>query len=951
MGPADTKKGRADRRLVVLGFVVVAAATAVVLLAPASEAASPDLCDLPALLKHGSNYDVCSSERPNVLEMSAQEFRVQPGATFELTLTVQRWEDGGCGIISQVFLLVSWTPSWPPPAGYYHGLYNGQPCPYPGVTFTSTVSLQAPTAPGVYYIWVGGSADYSIEQGVRAYDAPLTARAHARVVVGDPGPSWTEPETVLGPQGSLQRPVLVQHGTEQWLLVVEGTLVRVYHRAMSTTAWEAPVTVFEYRGFSSVHLLRHSDGTLYAAAGLDCMSFCASIPIKASTDGGRTWELRSTIDHPLDDYYPTLLEDAQGRLGLVYYAYNGGWDTAVTTWSADGGRNWGPRMPWLPGGPREGGIAALLGTQGELCVVASQEIMLPGWALVFACSRDGGATWSEAKVLNDGPYTFDWPTIGEDAQGRFWVVYGSYEERGLGSPELRYVVSDDRGATWTGPVRLTFDSDRDEVPRLTRDERAGLHLLWGKVADDGVFMVVHSQLGATPLLDPPRLEAILNGVPGESGWWRSPVGVALVEAPGSPPAAEAHYAVDGGPEARYAAPFRVDGEGAHALRFRGIGLEGAVGSWEDAALSIDTRAPTGTSVFNGTPGRAGWWRSPVTVHLGGSDPSPGSGYNHAAASLDGSPWAQLSSVVLSGNGRHTLMTSAADVAGNAEPPRLDEVAIDAAPPAVALLEPARGTLWLGSQSFRDPPLPELLAAAEAQLQGPDADAWATLDVPVRFDAADNVDGSGLFVVRVLVDGVPRFEARGPATWTWPAGQEPAGVHLLAVEAEDVAGNVASVSRLVRTFPTSQPGVARTIAAALAGIPAAEANRSEGVDVVVQRVVIPETPVPIGPTPSIHEEACPPGFTDCIVIQVPSLGQPTVGPHAVDLPHPIGAQAEASVYAGTSGGRWTTQQGPLGLELVATEAPAAVMEATLEYGIVNPLVPLGGRLSLPPPLPP
>lgn len=125
--------------------------------------------------------------------VSQQVINTTPGASFSLSGTFRIWSSGGCGIIKQAFWIASWTPSWPPPAGYYAPLYEGQPCDQPGVTQTKSVTFTVPNAAGTYHLYFASGADYSMAQAVGKYSTPLSPPAHVQVNVAAPPPPPNQP--------------------------------------------------------------------------------------------------------------------------------------------------------------------------------------------------------------------------------------------------------------------------------------------------------------------------------------------------------------------------------------------------------------------------------------------------------------------------------------------------------------------------------------------------------------------------------------------------------------------------------------------------------------------------------------------------------------------------------------------------------------------------------------
>lgn len=113
-----------------------------------------------------------------------QTVTVLAGETISIDLTAQKYaEPGGEGSILQLFTVYSWSPSWPPPSGYWTYLYNGIPGGYPGATVTKTFSIKVPETPGAYYLWLITGGAYNMEDAVASCITKPTVPAHAKIVV------------------------------------------------------------------------------------------------------------------------------------------------------------------------------------------------------------------------------------------------------------------------------------------------------------------------------------------------------------------------------------------------------------------------------------------------------------------------------------------------------------------------------------------------------------------------------------------------------------------------------------------------------------------------------------------------------------------------------------------------------------------------------------------------
>jgi len=113
----------------------------------------------------------------------SQTIIASPGQKITLTVSYQIWQGQNPSEIDQLLLIYSWTPSWPPPKGYYVGIYNGIPPSYPGTTGSVQVDITVPTTSGTYYLWLGWAAHYGIDQAASTFTKPLSLPAYVKIVV------------------------------------------------------------------------------------------------------------------------------------------------------------------------------------------------------------------------------------------------------------------------------------------------------------------------------------------------------------------------------------------------------------------------------------------------------------------------------------------------------------------------------------------------------------------------------------------------------------------------------------------------------------------------------------------------------------------------------------------------------------------------------------------------
>ncbi|KAF1995541.1 hypothetical protein P154DRAFT_526247 [Amniculicola lignicola CBS 123094] len=142
---------------------------------------------------------------------------------------------------------------------------------------------------------------------------------------------------------------------------------------------------------------------------------------------------------------------------------------------------------------------------------------------------------------------------------------------------------------------------------------------------------------------------------------------------------------------------------------------------------IDRSPPTTTASMDPPPNAAGWNNSDVLVTLNATDDE--SGVSYISYSLDGAEEAHVlrspATVVVSGDGSHTLNYWATDLSGNRESPRSLDLLIDSTPPeAIISYSPSNHTIVVQgvdslSGSSTSPVAPTLVTPAIWRVAGAD----------------------------------------------------------------------------------------------------------------------------------------------------------------------------------------------------------------------------------------
>lgn len=300
-------------------------------------------------------------------------------------------------------------------------------------------------------------------------------------------------------------------------------------------------------------------------------------------------------------------------------------------------------------------------------------------------------------------------------------------------------------------------------------------------------------------LNLPVTTASVAALAGGAGWWRSNAMVTLTATSLSCPVPFTFWWLDGGNMSQ-GRLVPINGDGSHTLVYRSRDLLGGNELNKTTIVKIDTTPPVTTPVISGSPGVGCWYRSQVTVTLGATDangPRAVSGVSPTGTwySLNNATWVNGKTLSISASGYHDLRYYTFDVAGNQEAVKTTRICLDYVPPTVDMTRPTNASIYV--LDIEDPLRGGLPLTAVA----------GTLTVTA--DAGD--DFSGVHRVELWVDG----EVRGvdfdkPYAFTWEAGKETLGEHVVKAVAFDRAGNANESALSVITVPTRHEGALATL---------------------------------------------------------------------------------------------------------------------------------------------
>jgi len=260
-----------------------------------------------------------------------------------------------------------------------------------------------------------------------------------------------------------------------------------------------------------------------------------------------------------------------------------------------------------------------------------------------------------------------------------------------------------------------------------------------------------------------------GGTLGNAGWYVSAVPFTASASDPAPSSgiASTQYVVDGGaPQA--GASVSIGADGSHTVYFVTTDNAGNV-SAPSATLSvkIDRTPPAiSTSITGGTSGLNGWYTSAVQVGATASDATSGVDPAGLQYTVDGGAPQSGSTATVAGDGTHTVVFSAHDIAGN-QGSGSQTVRIDTTPPVAGFSIPA-----------------------------PDGqNGWYRSAVTVSATASDATSGVA-----------SREVSQDNATWSPSVTISTDGVYTVYSRATDNAGNTSSNATMTVSLDTTPPTV-------------------------------------------------------------------------------------------------------------------------------------------------
>ena len=236
-------------------------------------------------------------------------------------------------------------------------------------------------------------------------------------------------------------------------------------------------------------LAMNGDGDFYC---LHSRELNGRLYFHRSNDGGQTW----TTPVQVADYYipvathntnAEMVVDSQGAINVVVdmneVESSGG--NIFFTRSLDGGAVWSEQLRLSEMNAATKPAIALDSQDNIYAVYLMMKTghSVPSWYVHLRRSSNGGAQWTTGININEGygGYTYAFPSIGVNpVNDHIYAVWDSRKDRFYGKNQVYFSRSTDRGATWSAPMNISADPDRNHYPEMVVDAAGNINVIWSR---------------------------------------------------------------------------------------------------------------------------------------------------------------------------------------------------------------------------------------------------------------------------------------------------------------------------------------------------------------------------------------------------------------------------------------------------------------------------------------
>lgn len=216
----------------------------------------------------------------------------------------------------------------------------------------------------------------------------------------------------------------------------------------------------------------------------DCIYF------SRSTDNGVTWSTPLRIWESYDGASnPAIAVDSEGNIDLVWISRTGdsykyGYCLYFTR-SIDRGESFSTSLK-IENDFTSNDPDIAVDSSGRIFIAYSQGKTLYINYVVYIQSEDNGATWSIPKKISTGDTLAMYPDIAIDTDGNINLAWNQEVSDFW---NVFYTRSTDHGTTWKDPVNVSKDDITSMAPSITVDSLGNINLTWieGEFAAEKVY--------------------------------------------------------------------------------------------------------------------------------------------------------------------------------------------------------------------------------------------------------------------------------------------------------------------------------------------------------------------------------------------------------------------------------------------------------------------------------
>ena len=193
-----------------------------------------------------------------------------------------------------------------------------------------------------------------------------------------------------------------------------------------------------------------------------------------STDSGVTWIGTTRLTwNAGKSCEPSIAVDSEGGVHVVWQDDSPGNEEIFYKHSTDSGETWSgiTRLSW---NLRESRNPYVISDSSNKIHVVWDNVLLTNCEILYKSSTDRGATWSGLTRLTwNGGSSF--PSITADPGKGIHVVWMNLFSNNW---EIFYKHSTNGGISWSGPTRLTWNAGGSYYPAIAADPCGGIHVVW-----------------------------------------------------------------------------------------------------------------------------------------------------------------------------------------------------------------------------------------------------------------------------------------------------------------------------------------------------------------------------------------------------------------------------------------------------------------------------------------